>query len=401
MLFNYKVLNQTGTEENGAIEAINIDIAISSLQRRGYVISSIKPADSGTILQSILSSFENVSNKEIVMLSSQISILFNSHVSALRIFRLLAEGSENPVLQKRLNEVAEDIQGGSSLSSAMSKHPTMFSDFYVNMVMAGEESGKLAETFTYLATYLERAYELTSKTKNALVYPAFVVGTFMAVMTLMLIVVIPKLSAVLIESGAPIPSYTKVVIALSDFLRNYGVFFLIFLIISGVLLWKLGLPGGKKSFSSVKLSLPLFGGLFKKTYLSRIADNLDTMLASGVPMLRSIEITAKVVGDDTYKDIMFDVGEKVKAGSSLSDALGHRVEIPNIMVQMVKVGEETGELSTILKTLAKFYKRETDSAVDTLVGLIEPIMIVSLAVGVGMLLASVLIPIYKVTETIN
>lgn len=401
MLFNYKVINQTGTEENGAIEAINIDVAISSLQRRGYVISSIRPADSGTILQNILSAFENVSNKEIVMLSSQVSILFNSHVSALRIFRLLAEGSENPVLQKRLNDVAEDIQGGASLSSAMSKHPTIFSDFYVNMVMAGEESGKLAETFTYLATYLERSYELTSKTKNALVYPAFVVGTFIAVMTLMLIVVIPKLSAVLIESGAPIPSYTKVVIALSDLIRNYGIFFLIFFIISGVLLWKLGLPGGKKSFSSMKLSLPLFGGLFKKTYLSRIADNLDTMLSSGVPMLRSIEITAKVVGDDTYKDIMFDVGEKVKAGSSLSDALGHREEIPNIMVQMVKVGEETGELSTILKTLAKFYKRETDSAVDTLVGLIEPIMIVMLAVGVGMLLASVLIPIYKVTETIS
>lgn len=401
MLFNYKIINQTGTEENGAIDAINIDVAISSLQRRGYVISSIKPADNGTILQNVLAMFEKVSNKEIVMLSNQISILFNSHVSALRIFRLLAEGTENRVLQKRLNEVAEDIQGGTSLSSAMAKHPAIFSDFYVSMVVAGEESGKLAETFSYLAAYLERSYELISKTKNALMYPAFVVGTFIAVMTLMLVLVIPKLSAVLIESGQPIPIYTQGVIGLSNFIRNYGIFFLVFLIISGVLLWKLGLPGGKKSFSSLKLSLPLFGGLFKKTFLSRIADNLDTMLSSGVPMLRSIEITAKVVGDDTYKDIMFDVGEKVKAGSSLSDALSHRDEIPNIMVQMVKVGEESGELSIILKTLAKFYKRETDSAVDTLVSLIEPIMIVLLAVGVGTLLASVLIPIYNITANIS
>jgi type IV pilus assembly protein PilC len=401
MLFNYKVINQGGSEENGAIEAINIDVAISSLQRRGYVISSIKPADNGTILQNILALFEKVSNKEIVMLSNQISILFNSHVSALRIFRLLAEGSENPVLQKRLNEVAEDIQGGASLSSAMAKHPAIFSDFYVSMVMAGEESGKLAETFSYLAAYLERSYELISKTKNALVYPAFVVTVFISVMTLMLVLVIPKLSSILIESGQPIPAYTQAVIGLSNFLIHYGVFFLVFIIVSGFLLWKLGLPGGKKSFSSLKLSLPLFGSLFKKTYLSRLSDNLDTMLASGVPMLRSIEITAKVVGDDTYRDIMFDVGEKVKAGSSLSDALNHRVEIPNIMVQMVKVGEETGELSIILKTLAKFYKRETDAAVDTLVSLIEPIMIVGLAVGVGTLLASILIPIYNITANIS
>ena len=242
MLFNYKVISQTGSEETGAIDAINIDVAISSLQRRGYVISSIKPADNGTLLQNVLALFEKVSNKEIVMLSNQISILFNSHVSALRIFRLLAEGSENPVLQKRLNEVAEDIQGGTSLSSALGKHPAIFSDFYVSMVVAGEESGKLAETFSYLASYLERSYELISKTKNALVYPAFVVTVFISVMTLMLVLVIPKLSSILIESGQPIPAYTQAVIGLSDFIRNYGIFFLIFIIVSCLLLWKLGLP---------------------------------------------------------------------------------------------------------------------------------------------------------------
>lgn len=401
MLFNYKVISQTGSEENGSIEAINVDVAISSLQRRGYIISSIVPADSGGFLNSLLASFEKVSNKEIVMLSSQISILFSSHVSALRIFRLLAEGSENPVLQKRLNEVAEDIQGGVSLSSAMTKHQVIFSDFYVNMVKAGEESGKLSETFSYLAAYLERSYELVSKTKNALVYPAFVIGAFVAVMTLMLVVVIPKLSVILIESGQPIPAYTQAVIGLSNFMRSYGVFFLVFFLVAGMLLWKVGIPGGKKTLSTMRLRIPFFGKLFVKTYLARIADNLQTMLSSGVPMLRSIEITANVVGDDTYKAILYDVAEKVKSGSSLSDAMAHREEIPNIMVQMVKVGEETGELSVILSTLAKFYKRETDNAVDTLVGLIEPIMIVLLAVGVGTLLASVLIPIYNITANIS
>lgn len=401
MLFNYKALNQGGSEENGSIDAINIDVAIASLQRRGFIIETIAPEGGDSLKQKLSMLMEHVSLKEIVMLSNQVSILFNSHVSVLRIFRLLAEGSENPVLRKKLGEISDDIQGGESLSSAMGKHPTVFSEFFVNMVASGEESGKLSEVFAYLAAYMERESALVSKTKNALVYPAFVVLTFFGVLTLMLILVIPKLSEMLKDSGQEIPLYTRVVMGLSDFVINYGIFFLIFLIVAGLILWKVGLPGGNKGWSSFKLNVPFFGKLFRKTYLSRIADNLDTMLSSGVPMLRSIEITGKVVGDLTYSSIMFEAGEKVKAGSSLSEALSDKEEIPPIMVQMIKVGEETGELSTILKTLATYYKREAEQAVDTLVGLIEPIMIVSLAVAVGFLLASVLIPIYNITASIS
>jgi len=401
MLFNYKVLNQGGAEESGSIDAINVDVAISSLQRRGFIIETITPEGGGSFEQRIMSMFEKVSLKEIVMLSNQISILFNSHVSVLRIFRLLADGSENPVLQKTLGEISDDIQGGESLSSAMGKHPAIFSEFYVNMVAAGEESGKLSEAFAYLASYMERESALVTKTKNALMYPAFVVLTFIGVLTLMLILVIPKLAETLTEGGQPIPVYTQIVIGLSNFIIHYGFFALIFMVVAGVILVKVGLPGGGKGWSSLKLGLPFFGKLFKKTYLSRISDNLDTMLASGVPMLRSIEITGKVVGDPTYSAILFDVGEKVKAGSSLSEALSGRPEIPGIMAQMIRVGEETGELSTILKTLATYYKREAEGAVDTMIGLIEPIMIVSLAVAVGFLLASVLIPIYNITANIS
>ncbi len=397
MLFNYKVINQGGTEESGSIDAINIDVAISSLQRRGYVVESIKPESSGSLFDSFAHIFEKVSLKEMVMFSNEVSILFSSHVSILRIFRLLAEGTDNPVLQRTLNEIADDAQGGESLSSAMGKHPTVFSEFYVNMVKAGEESGKLSETFAYLASYMERNYALTSKTKNALMYPAFVLSTFVGVMIVMLVVVIPKLSTVLTEGGQAIPVYTQFVIGLSNFIIHYGIFILVVFAAGGIVIWKVGLPGGKTGWSSFKLKLPLFGNLFKKTYLSRVTDNLETMLSSGVPMLRAIEIVGKVVGDDVFAGIIAEAGEKVKAGSSLSDSfLGHE-EIPPLMVQMIKVGEETGELSIILKTLASFYKREADATVDTMVSLIEPIMIVSLAVGVGFLLAAVLVPIYNIT----
>lgn len=399
MLFNYKVLNQSGAEEQGSIDAINTDVAIASLQRRGYIITSIVSAEGGSALTRLLGAFERVSYREVVILSRQVSILFDSHVSALRIFRLLAEGEENPVLQRKLNEIADDIQSGASLSSALAKHPTVFTDFYVNMVKSGEESGKLSEVFTYLADHLERSYELISKTKNALMYPAFVVVAFVAVMILMLTFVIPKLSAILIESGQPIPAYTQVVIGASNFLINYGIYALVLLIIGGFALWKIGLPG--VSLGTLKYRIPLIGKLYQKIYLARIADNINTMLSSGVPMLRALEITAKAVDDETYEKIMYDVSEKVKAGSSLSEALNGRPEVPPIMVQMVKVGEETGELSMILRTIAKFYKREADNFIDTLVGLIEPIMIISLAVGVGFLLASILIPIYNVTSSIS
>jgi len=402
MLFSYKVVNQTGGEENGTIDAINIDVAISSLQRRGFIISSITPAEEGNLMKKLSSMFERVSTKELVMLSNQVSILFSSHVSVLRIFRLLAESSENPVLKRTLNEISDDIQGGESLSGAMRKHPAIFSEFYVNMIKAGEESGKLSETFKYLSDYMERNYAVMAKTKNALVYPAFIVITFIAVMILMLVLVVPSLSATLIEAGQPIPGYTQVVISLSNFVRSYGVFFLVFLIVCGVLIWKIGIPGGKQTWSHVKLSLPLFGNLYKKTYLTRIADNFDTLLTSGVPMLRAIEITGKVVGDEAFEKMLLDVSEKVKAGSSLSDAFGeHPENVPNIMTQMMKVGEETGELSTILKTLAKFYKRETDAVIDNMVGLIEPLMIIMLAGGVGTLLAAILIPIYNITASIS
>ncbi|MEK9167872.1 MAG: type II secretion system F family protein [Patescibacteria group bacterium] len=400
-LFTYKVITKEGDEKSGTIDAINEDVAISSLQRRGFIIVSLAASDDKPFLAKELTIFGGVSNKDIVILSRQIATLFEAQVSALRAFRLLGAQSDNKELSRILTEVADDIQSGVSMSGALGKHPKAFSDFYVNMVKAGEESGKLNETFLYLADYLDRSYELTSKTKNALIYPAFVVGTFIIVMIMMLTIVIPRLSAILTETGQEIPVYTKVVLAISHFLTSYGIFFFILLVIGGFLLWRWSKTDrGGVALSRSRLEVPYIGDLYQKLYLSRIADNMNTMLSSGISMVRAIEITASVVGNEVYKNLLTDAGSAVKSGSSLSDALSGHSEIPSIMVAMVKIGEETGELGNILKTLAHFYKREVDNAVDTLVGLIEPIMIVSLGLGVGLLLTSVLVPIYNVTAGI-
>jgi len=400
MLFNYRALDQTGQAKEGAIEAVSKDLAITALQRRGLIVASMKSADEKKFLEK--SVFEHVPTKDIVIMSRQIATLFEAQVSALKAFSLLAGNVDNPLLSRNLTQVVDDLQAGFSISGAMAKHPDVFSPFYISMVKAGEESGKLTQSFNYLADYLDRQYELTKKTKNALIYPAFVIFTFFVVMGLMFTIVIPKLSQIIEESGQDIPVYTKVVIGMSDFFVNYGIFVLIFFVIAGLYIWRLSRSdSGKTYLDSLKLSLPAIGNLYRKLYLARIADNLDTTLSSGIPIVRSIEITGDVVGNKAYKKIMEDAKEAVKGGSTLSGALDRHEYIPALLVQMIKVGEETGSLATILKTLAKFYKREVDDAVDTLVGLIEPIMIVALGLGVGVLLASVLIPIYNVAGGIN
>lgn len=401
MLFTYHAIDQDGHERDGTIEAPSQEIAVSALQRRNLIISAIGSAEKGSLLEMNLSFFNRVSNKDVVILSRQIATLFEAQVSALRVFRLLAAEVENKQLAVILSTVGDDLQGGSPISSALARHPKVFTEFYVNMVRAGEESGKLSETFSYLADYLDRSYDLASKAENALIYPVFVIVVFFGVMALMLTLVIPKISAVLLDSGQEVPVYTKIVIGFSNFLVQYGIFVLIALIAGGFYLWQLGkTERGKLVLDSLKLGVPYVGDLYKKLYLSRIADNFSTMLLSGVSVVEALDITGSVVGNAAYKSVLGQVAADVKGGSSISDAFNKHPEMPGIIVAMTKVGEETGELGKILTTLAKFYNREVTNAVDTLVGLIEPIMIVALGLGVGTLLAAVLLPIYNLAGSI-
>lgn len=404
MLFNYKVIDKDGNQNQGSIDAVSLDVAISSLQRRGFVISSVNPADDkASFFKRDIGLFEHVSNKDIVVVSRQMATLFEAQVSALRVFRLLSAETENKLLGRSLGEVADDLQAGSPISTALAKHPKVFSTFYINMVKSGEESGKLDEIFSFLADYLDRTYAVNTKARNALIYPAFVVFTFITVLILMLTLVIPKIASIITSSGQPIPVYTQFVIGLSLFFTSYGWFVLIILIVGGFALARfLRTQTGRRSLDNFKITVPFGKVLYQKLYLSRIADNMNTMLVSGIPMVRALELTADVVGNSIYHDILAEAMEAVKAGRSMSDAFdNHRKEIPSIMIQMIKVGEESGELGKILKTLSLFYSREVVNAVDTLVDLIEPAMIVLLGLGVGFLLASVLVPIYNLSSSIS
>jgi type IV pilus assembly protein PilC len=401
MLFNYKVVTPTGEEKRGSIEAANQEAAVGSLQKRGFIVVGVEVAEQKSLLKKNISLFDHVPLKALVIASRQLSALFEAQVSALKAFTLLGTTSDNGMLRFAFQSVGEDIQSGITISAAMAKHPNVFSSFYVSMVKAGEESGKLVETFLFLADYLEREYELTSKTRNALVYPAFVIVTFIVVMILMMTLVIPRLSQILIETGQQLPIYTRIVIAISNFFVHYGVFVLIFFVLLGIYFWRsVKSEKGKRRIDGWKITLPVFGDLYRKIYLSRISDNMDTMLSAGIPVVRALEITGEVVDNQVYKDILLQAIEGVKSGKTISASLEPHEPIPPIMVQMVRVGEETGSLGSILKTLARFYKREVDGAIDTLIGLIEPIMIVGLGLGVGFLLTAVLIPIYNIASSL-
>ncbi len=399
MLFEYTAIDNTNAQRKGTIEASTVEAAITLVQKRGYTLLNITEiADKKSIFNIDISLWKGISNKEMVILSRQVATLFQAHVSPLRIFRLLSAEVPNPTLQNVLNQIVDDLQGGSSISRALAAHPTVFSGFYVNLVRAGEESGSLDRSFTYLADHLDRSYEMSTKARNALIYPAFVVVIFFVVMGLMLTMVIPKIAKILEDSGGELPIYTKIVIGTSDFLVNWLGLIFIFFSVGLIALWQfVKSPVGKRTMDELVLSLPYVGDLKRKLLLTRLCDNMSVMLSNGISIVPALEVTSEVVENSVYREIMSAALADVKAGRSFADSVSEYPEIPSVLSQMIRVGEETGSLSEILSTLATFYRRESNNAIDTLIGLIEPAMIVMLGLGVGLLLASVLLPIYNIT----
>lgn len=407
MIFHYSWLNANGNKEEADVEATSLDNAILIIQKKGITtILEVKEKidkknNAFYIIWSKLFK-QKIKQKDIVLFSRQVSTLFEAGVSALRAFRLLAQENENKTLQERIMEVADDIETGVTLSDALAKRPDLFSNFYVNMVKAGEESGKLNEVFLYLADYLDRDYEMKQKVKKALTYPSFVIGTFLAIMVGMLTFVVPKMAAMFAEEGAELPLVTRIVLFISDLFVKYGpiTFPLLGVAYFIFLQWKKTEEGGY-TFDEFLLKISVLRNLFQKIFLQRLSDNMNTMLTNGVPIVKAIDITASVIDNKVYKRLVGRVSEKVQTGKSFSKALYEEPLVPNILVQMVHIGEETGELGYILKNLANFYRRELDTAIDSMIGLIEPAMIVSLGIGVGVLVAAILLPMYSLSDAIK
>jgi type IV pilus assembly protein PilC len=405
MKYTFTAKTLEGKIVNGFVSANTNEDAVKMLQNNELeVVSLIAPKISKVdekvdqYSKAVLGVFEHVSMKDLVNMSKQMSALLDAGVSVVKALQLVSDEVKKESLKKIMSSVLQDVKAGKSISQSFAKHKTVFSDFYINLIKTGEESGKMSQAFQYLSEYMDRNYELVVKVRNAMIYPAFVISTFIIVMFLVFTLVIPRLTSILKDSNVELPLITKIVMGISDFLINYGLYFVVFLLLGGIYSFFTlrYTQGWTNFFDTVKIKIPVIKSVFKMLYVTRIADNIQTLLTSGVSLTKAIQITGDVVGNIYYKQVLDQALVDIKAGVSISASFSkHPDLIPSTLTQMLKIGEETGEIGKLMGNIARFYQREINTTIDTVVGLIEPAMIVMLGLGVGVLLVSVLMPIYN------
>lgn len=398
MKFNYQARNKEGETQTGTVEAGSREAAIETLQRHDLVVVFLEKVSEVPIYARSLKFLQRIKTKEITFFYRQLAILFEANISPLDALKVLGEQTRNPLFKNLIFDVEKAIRAGEPLSQAMAKHPKVFSNFYINVVKAGEVTGKLHEVLKYLADHAEREYNLSHKIRGAFTYPAFILGLFIIVAVLMMIYVVPQLASMLEEIGGELPFATKVLIFISSFLRKW--IWLVVLIVIGLVVALMKFIKTEKGgyiMDVIKLKIPIFKSLFQKMYLARFAENLKTLLIGGIPILKALDITATVVGNRIYEKIIKEAREKVKVGGNISSAFAnYPKEITPMVSQMVGVGEKSAQLDNILERVAIFYTEEVDRTVANMTQLIEPFMILILGVGVAFLVSSILMPIYNI-----
>ena len=396
MKFNYIARNKDGETQSGIIKASSEQAALKSLQDHSLVVVSLKSFEEQPIFSKRIKFFERVNRKDAFVFFRQLAILVDANVPLVQSLKALGRQVESDYFKEVINEIANNVDGGMSLSSSFAKYPKVFSIFSINLIKTGEVSGQLQESLIYLADHLENEYYLISKVRGAMSYPAFILGAFVIVGVLVMVMVIPQLTSILTEAGQELPWTTKIVIFTSNFIRGYGWILLILAIGGGVGFWKYKqTEKGRVVWDTIKIKIPLFGPIFKKTYLARLSDNLSALIKGGVSIIQSLNVSGEVVGNSVFKAILFKARDDVKEGKSISSALEGHDEFPPLFTQMIKTGEQTGKLDSILGKLSVFYNKEVENVVNNLSHLIEPILIIILGIGVGILVFSIFMPIYN------
>ena len=404
--FQYTARTKEGKLESDIAEAPSLEAAISMLQNQQLVIIEIKPFIEAAYLnlniltKQINNLLNRIKSEDIVLFSKQLSILIQAKVPLVQSLRVLTKQTRNPNFAGIINAVANDVDAGMIFSRALSKYPKVFSNFFIQMTRSGEISGRLEETLTYLSDYINKQYLLNSKVKGAMIYPAFILGAFVIVGVVMLIFVIPNITLILVESGQKLPLVTRILIGTSDFTKKWG--WIVFIILGAMIYFIRASikksPEWRYAYDGLKLRFPIFGELLKKIYLARFSETLSTLSSAGIAISQSLEITADVVGNSVYKRIILEADEAVRKGSNISVVFARYPEILPMVTQMISIGEQTGKLDSILKQISAFFTEEVNRAFDNIVNLIEPILIVVLGVGVGILVAAILLPIYNLVN---
>lgn len=401
--FQYSVRDSSGKVVNGKLQASNQEALVGKLREMGYAPLSIteKKTD-GFNTEINLPGSNKVKLKDLALMARQFATMINSGLSLLRSLSILAEQTESKGLKETLVQVRNDVETGQSLSSALSKHPTVFPPIMINMIRAGEVGGFLDKVLLQLAESFEADVKLRAKIKSAMTYPVVVFVIAILAVVGMLLFIVPIFANMFADLGGELPAPTKVLVFLSEAMKWLAPVLLVGSIVFAVVWARIKhREEVRKVVEPLYLKLPVFGILFQKVALSRFCRNLGTMVRSGVPILQSLDIVGDTAGNIVIRHATEDVKESVRTGNSLAGPLAEHKVFPPMMVQMLAVGEDTGAMDTMLHKLSDFYDQEVEATTEALTSLIEPLMIAVLGSIIGAMIIALYMPIFSVFELIN
>lgn len=412
--YSYVALDSRGQETTGVIEAASQNEAIGQLRQAGYFPKSIvdeakapkqkvakAPAKAASAKSGVFSLFQKttVKSKTLMIFTRQLATLIDAGLPLLRGLTVLSKQEPDPVLRRVITNLAESVQGGSTFSESLNAHPKIFNKLYVNMVKAGELGGVLELVLLRLAEFQEKAQKIKNKVVSAMFYPVIVLVIAIAIMAFLLVFIVPKFEAIFADmlGGRALPALTQFVIGASNLVKDN-----VLLLIGGVVVLIIGYnllqktPKGLHFIDTIKLKAPLFGDLTRKSAISRFSRTLGTLVTSGVPILQALNITRETAGNVIISDAIVKVHDAVKEGESIVHPLEASNVFPPMVISMIDVGEETGQLPEMLLKVAEVYDDEVDNAVAGLTSLLEPIMIVFLAVVVGTIVIALFLPLISI-----
>jgi type IV pilus assembly protein PilC len=402
----YKGKTATGKEEQGVLEAPSKEEAQKLLRDRRMQVKELKYIGEKATLFSPLVAlykyyFQRISIKDKVFFTRQIATIINAGIPLLKALYIQKQQTRNKRFCVIIEELIADLEGGISLSESIAKHPDVFDTFYLSLVRAGEVSGSVDESLRRLADQLEGNYKLLGKLKSALVLPSFIFVAMIGVVVLMLVYVVPQLSTLFTEEGVEMPLPTRIMIFMSNALLSYWFVIIIVLFVAfSLFTYYFRTPQGIALYDTLVTKVPIFGPLLQKIYIDRFSRNLGIMLEDGVPITTALNVVAETMGNTHYSKSVTDLIPQIEHGRSLTKATSADSRFPFIAVQMINVGEESGELDAMLMKVADFLEEEIDNTVKNLATLLEPLVIVIMGFGVVFLAVAILGPIYGLVNVI-
>ena len=398
-IYEYEAISRGGERVAGRIEADRSNIAAKQLKESGYYVTSIKEVQEKKDLGSVLKASGRVKTKDLTIFSHQFAAMIDAGISLVDAFNILYEEAEHPKLKEVIREIQEDIETGSSLSDAMAKHPKVFPQLYCQLIRAGETGGVLNTVLNQLAEHYDRQEEINGKVKSALYYPITILVIAVFVVIFLVVKIVPTFVGMFNSFGAALPLPTRILLGASDFLQTY--WWALLLGIGGLLAIFYSYrqtPSGELQLDKLILKIPVIGNMMQKVILSRFSSTLAILLGSGVDLISSLNIVEDVVGNKVYANALVEARGQVREGVSFSRPLANMPIFPSILVQMVKIGEESGNLVMMLNKVSNFYDREVGNAVEASISLIEPLMIVFLAGVVGFIVISIVLPMFEMFQ---